>query len=385
MNFSEQIQKYSRIIDDVTFPTVKEWKDKHPEGKVVGMFPVYTPYEIPHSMGMLPVGLLGAGGKIEIDHADSRIQSFVCSIARSTLELGLTGRVKDFDAFYFTSICDVARNLSGIWKTNFPDDLTEYIHFPQNMNSQSAVTHYRSELGRLMSNLEKLSSRKCDPNALRSSIEIFNKNRELCAKLYEVRRKTPWKLAAFEAYVLIRIGTLFPVEEHNAILQNIIPLVEAREVQPRDYVRVVIEGSFCEQPPLELLKVIEESGCYIVNDDLLLHARWFNNRVPVEHDPLQSLAESYIKNSVSSSVRHYGNRSRKKELVQKVREANAGGIIFCAPKFCEPALLDYVLYKDEMESEGIANLAFEYEEKMGVYESIRTQIETFTESVLFFS
>ena len=385
MTFEEYIEKFRAIIDDVSFPTVKEWKAKHPNGKVVGMFPVYTPYELPHSLGMLPVGLLGAGGKIEIDHADSRIQSFVCSIARSTLELGMTERTNDFDAIYFTSICDVARNLSGIWKTNFPHQLVEYIHFPQNMTSQAAVQHYREELKRLLDNLAAFSGRTPTTEALAHSIETYNHNRALCWKLYEIRQATPWKLSTYEAYVLLRVGTLIPVEEHTRILEEIIPMMETRETKQRDHTRVILEGSFCEQPPVELLQVIEEAGCYIVNDDMLLHSRWFTESVPVNGDPLLALAESYIQRSVSSSVRHYGLRSRKEALVKKVRSGRADGVIFGAPKFCEPALLDYVLFKDELEKNGIPYLAFEYEEKMSVFESIRTQIETFVESVMFFS
>ncbi len=385
MTFDDRIERYRQIIDDVSFPTVKEWRSKHPQSKVVGMFPVYTPYELPHAAGMLPVGLFGAGGKVEIDHADSRIQSFVCSIARSTLELGLRDMAKDFDALWFTSICDVARNLSGVWRTNFPQQHVSYIHFPQNMNSPSAVTHYRTELRKLLNGLEMLVNRKVSDADLLNSITVYNRNRALCAELYAIKRTTPWLLATYEAYILTRIGTLIPVEEHNRILEEVIPLVKQRNRQPRDYMRVMIEGSFCEQPPLELLQVLEEAGCYIVDDDLLLHTRWFHGEVPVNGDPLLALSEHYIRNSRYSSVRHYGNTSRKEQFVQKVRSGKIDGVIFAAPKFCEPALLDYVVLKDECEKQGIAYLSFEYEEKMGVFESIRTQVETFVESVMFFS
>jgi benzoyl-CoA reductase subunit C len=385
MTFDEQIEHYRQIIDDVTFPTVKEWKAKHQGGKVVGMFPVYTPYELPHAAGMLPVGVLGAGGKIEIDHADSRIQSFVCSIARSTLELGLRDMVKDFDALWFTSICDVARNLSGVWQSNFPHQQVAYIHFPQNMTSPAAAIHYRAELKKLLSNLESLTGKKVSDADLAASINTYNRNRELCSQLYAVKRTTPWLLSTYEAYVLLRIGTLIPVEEHTRILEGVIPQIGLRARQPRDYVRVMIEGSFCEQPPLELLQVLEDAGCYIVDDDLLMHTRWFNSNVEVNGDPLMALAQNYIGNSTYSSVRHYGNKPRKEEFVKKIRSGNIDGVIFSAPKFCEPALLDYVVLKDECEKQGIAYLAFEYEEKMGVFESIRTQVETFVESVMFFS
>jgi len=385
MNFEERIEQYRSLIDDVSFPTVREWKSKNPDGKVVGLFPVYIPYELPHAAGMLPVGVYGAGGRIEIDHADSRIQSFVCSIARSTLELGLRDVLRDFDAVWFPSICDVARNLSGVWQSNFPHQHVEYIHFPQNMTSAVAPIHYRTELRRLLESLESLSGHKISEGSLSRSIDQYNHNRQLSRLLYKIKSTTPWLLSTYEAYVLLRLGTLIPVEEHTGILEAIIREIDKRDRKPRDYVRVLVEGTFCEQPPLELMQVVEEAGCYIVDDDLLLHTRWFEEPVPVNGDPLFALAESYINRSRYSSVRHYGNKPRKEQFLHKIRVNNVDGVIFCAPKFCEPALLDYVLLKEELEKQGIRYMTFEYEEKMGVFESIRMQVETFVESVMFFS
>ena len=379
------MERYRTVIDDVSFPTVRQWKSEHHDGKVVGLFPVYAPHELPHAAGMLPVGVFGAGGKIEIDHADSRIQSFVCSIARSTLELGLRGMLNDFDALWFPSICDVARNLSGVWQSNFPQQRVEYIHFPQNMTSAAAPGYYRAELQRLLEGLEGLTGQKISPDALRRSVGQYNRNRELSQVLYGIKSTTPWLLSTYEAYVLLRLGTLIPVEEHNRILEGLIPEIDNRDRKPRDHVRVLIEGNFCEQPPLELMQVIEEAGCYIVDDDLLLHTRWFEEPVPINGDSLLALAQSYITRSRYSSVRHYGNKPRKEQFLQKIRANNVDGVIFCAPKFCEPALLDYVLLKDELDRQGIAYMTFEYEEKMGVFESIRMQVETFVESVMFFS
>jgi benzoyl-CoA reductase subunit C len=385
MNFEESIEHYGAVIDDVSFPTVKDWKSKNPNGKVVGTFPVYTPHELPHAAGMLPVGVYGAGGKVEIDHADSRIQSFVCSIARSTLELGLRDMLKDFDALWFPSICDVARNLSGVWQSNLPQQQVEYIHFPQNMTSAVAPMFYRAELQRLLGTLESLTGQNVSLDALSRSIGQYNRNRELCQLLYRMKSATPWLLSTYEAYVLLRLGTLMPVEEHTRILESLIPEIHNRDRKSLDFVRVLVEGNFCEQPPVEMMRVIEEAGCYIVDDDLLLQTRWFEGPVPINGDPLLALAQSYINGSRYSSVRHYGNKPRAEQLLQKIRANNVDGVIFCAPKFCEPALLDYVLLKNELEKQGISYMTFEYEENMGVFESIRMQVETFVESVMFFS
>jgi benzoyl-CoA reductase subunit C len=385
LTLPEVLDRCRQITQDPDFRQAIRWKEEHPGGKVVGCFPVYTPVEIIHACGMLPIGILGAGNLIEIDQADSRIQSFICSIARSTTELGLSDRLQFLDALYFTSICDVSRNLSGVWKRNFPRVLVEYIHFPQNIQSAHATAYYRSELVRLKANLEKLGGRVAGEDELRESVRLFNRHRWLMAEIYRARREKPWLLSAAEVYALSRATTQLPVEEGNRLLQDVLDALPERKSKPRDGIRVVVEGVFCEQPPLEMLKAIEEAGAFIVDDDMLVGWRWFEGDVPLDGDPLTNLAQSYLSRSVYSSVRHDADRPRDKELVQKVEQAEAQGVIFCAPKFCEPALLDYVVYKEAMEQAGIPYLTVEYEEKMEVFEAIRSQVETFAESLLFFA
>jgi benzoyl-CoA reductase/2-hydroxyglutaryl-CoA dehydratase subunit BcrC/BadD/HgdB len=70
---------------------------------------------------------------------------------------------------------------------------------------------------------------------------------------------------------------------------------------------------------------------------------------------------------------------------EKVEAAGVNGVIFAAAKFCEPALYDYVLLKEELERRKIPYLSFEFEEKMTVFDTVRAQVETFVESVLFFA
>ncbi len=385
MTLEQHVAAARAVLDDLGYPAIAAWKAAHPGGKAIATFPVYVPAEVIHAAGMLPVGVHGAGGRLEIDHADSRIQSFVCSIARSTLELGLQGKLDGIDGFFFPSICDVARNLSGVWHTNFPRHLAEYIHLPQNMSSAGSRLYYANELRRLAEKLAEMGGFPADAERLRASVALYNENRRLVRALYAARREEPWKLSMYELFVLGKYGTQIPVEEHNALLARVLVELERSDRRKRDALRVVVEGSFCEQPPLELLQVLEEAGCAIVDDDLLIQNRWFHHDVPLEGDPFDNLAAAYLTDSVYSSVRHYGDKPRKHSLVQRVRAAKADGVVFCAAKFCEPALLDYVVLKDQLEKEGINYIAFEFEEKMGVFESIRTQIETFVESILFFT
>lgn len=377
------MSRFREPLENAPLDLVKEWKQSHPQAKIVGCYPVYTPVEMIHAAGMLPVGVIGAGNRLEIAHADSRFQSFVCSIVKSTLELGLTDKLKFLDGMVFHSICDPARNLGSVFTRNFPDLMVEYIHFPQNMTSPHTVEYLLAEYKRIAVSYEKLARRKITDEALSNSIALYNTQRRLMRELYAIRHATPQNLSTVECYVLTRIGTLLPAEEHIAILEEAIPQIRQRNEKPKDRIRVVLEGSFCEQPPLELLEGLEAAGCYILDDDFVIGWRWFAEDIPTDGDPMRNLANAYLNRSVYSGVKHDTREPKSKHLIDKFKDARADAVLILAAKFCEPALFDYALYKRALEKEGIPHLCLEFEEKMWIFDKARTEVETFVESMLF--
>ncbi len=366
-------------VDEVAFA----WKASHPAGKVVGCFPVYTPVELIHASGALPLGIIGGGNELEIAHADARFQSFVCSIVKSTLELGLTDKLQEVDCMFFQSICDPARNLSSVFRRNFPAKMIEYIHLPQNMDSRWAAGYLESEYRRLLARLEELGGRPVTDDELRRSIASYNRARALLRRLYEIRQTAPERLSLSESYLLTRAGTRLDVDEYVPLLEAALAALDERAAKPKDRIRVVLEGSFCEQPALELLEAIEEAGCYVLDDDLLSGWRWFPEDLPLDAEPVQALAQGYLNGSVYSGTKHDTREPKAKHLVDKVRETKADAVIILSAKFCEPALFDYALYRQALEREGIPHLLLEFDEKMWVFDRIRTEVETFVESMLF--
>jgi len=59
----------------------------------------------------------------------------------------------------------------------------------------------------------------------------------------------------------------------------------------------------------------------------------------------------------------------------------AGGVIFAAPSFCDPALLDRPVYQKALEQAGIPFTSFKYAENTGQLGGIREQVGTFAESI----
>ncbi len=233
-----------------------------PEGYsgTLGHFPVYFPEEIAHAAGLLPVHVIGGGNKLELKYADAHMGSFVCSICRSTAELGLNGSLKGLSGFITHPICDAAKHLAGIWSRNFPEQLAQILYLPQNVNSPGAVSYIAAEYQRLRGEFEALTGHAVSDEALRRSIRIYNRNRQLLRELYAIRRDEPWKLSCTESYLLLRARTRIPCEEHNTMLEAALPAIHARHRAAQDKPRVVFVGGFCEQPPLEMLETMDDTA-----------------------------------------------------------------------------------------------------------------------------
>ncbi len=363
-------------LEDISWPTVKAWRENG--GKVLGHFQVYFPEELAHAAGMLPLKM--AGATVEPRLSDSRFGSYLCSIMKTNLEQALSGRVV-LDMFVTHPICDAARNLGAIWGRNF-DYPCQILYLPQNPNSGYSKQYLTDEYSRLKSEIEDVAGKEITNEELRTSITVFNENRMLLRRLYDIKREKPWLITADEAYTLTRLAGFMPREEHNDLLSYVLSLLPDRPSRKQDRIRVVFEGGFCEQPPLDLLRTIGRS-CYVVDDDLLIGLRWITEDVEAGDDPVAALASAYIDQSSYSPVQHDLNKPKERMLLERVRAAEAEAVIVTAAKMCEPGLEEQVAYTHMLEAEGIPFFVSEFEENMTTFDHLEIQLETFVENILF--
>jgi benzoyl-CoA reductase subunit C len=364
------------LIEDPDFPTVRRWRELG--GKVVGHFQVYFPEEIAHAAGMLPLKLRGA--PVEPLKADSHFGSYLCSILKTSLELVLSERV-ELDMFVTHPICDAARNLAGVWGRNFSYPC-QILYLPQNANSSHASQYLRGEYDRLKRSIEEIAGRTVSEDDLRGAISVFNENRALLRELYAIKRETPWLVSVDEAYALMCVGGMIPREEHNELLRTVLPLIEGRSVKQQDKIRVVFEGGFCEQPPLDLIRTVGRS-CYVVDDDLLIGLRWILEDVTLNGDPLLNLAEAYLQKSSYSPVQHDLTKPKENMLLKRIQSAGAQAAIVTAAKMCEPGLEEQVAYTRSLDKEDVPYFVSEFEENMSSFDHLEIQLETFMENLLF--
>jgi benzoyl-CoA reductase subunit C len=382
----EIVARCEALFEDLRFEEVKKWKAAVPGRKAIGYMPVYVPREIVHAAGMLPVGILGGGDQLEVIQGDAYYQSYICRIPRSTIELGLTGKLDCLDGMMFPSICDVIRNLSGMWQIMFKDKYVKYFDVPQNFQDGIGGDFYVHEMQLLREDLGKLAGKPISDDALRASIAVYNENRRAVRELYAYRAAKPWQAPTSEVYLVLRAGMVLPPEAHTQLVREYIAAADALERPKRDNARIVITGAFCEQPPLGLIKSIEMAGCYIVDDDFMLVLRWLLDDVPLEGDPLENLSKAFLHRSATTASKYEEKKEEKGQfLLRSYKKAGAEGVIFSAPSFCDPALLERPMLQAVLARYKVPYTAFKYAENTGQMAPIREQSGTFADSIKLWS
>lgn len=382
MTLTELLAEARSLSDDIDFAAVKLWKDAVPGRKAVGHMPTYVPRELIHAAGMLPVGVVGGGDRLEIIRGDAYFQSYICRIPRSTIELALSHRLDVLDGMLFPSICDVIRNLSGMWSMIFPDSYVHYVDVPQNFDPAVGGLFWRRELETLRNDFERLSGNRISDDALRVSIAVYNENRRAIRDLYRARSRRPWIYPMSETFLLLRAGNVLPPEDHTALIRSYLELAPGdSERRDQDRSRVVLVGMFCEQPPHGLVLTLERAGCYVVDDDFLIGMRWLQEEVPTGGDPLANLVDAYLHHSAMSASRYAPEGDRGRWIIDSVQRNTAEGVIFCAASFCDPALLDQPMLVAALDRSGIPHTEFKYSEDTGQFAVIREQAGTFSDSI----
>ncbi len=381
---SEIVERAEALYHDVDYGEVARWKERR-GGKAIGHMPIYAPREIVDAAGMLAVGVHGGGDRVEIIRGDAYFQSYICQIPRSTIELALGGKLDVLDGMLFPAICDVIRNLSGMWQVLFPDRYVRYLDVPQDFDPAVGGRFYAEELDALRRDLGERGGREVTDEDVRVSIGRYNANRAAIEELMQLRAEAPWLAPAWESYLVIRAGDVLGPEEHTALVREYTALARSADRPMRDYTRVLVTGAFCEQPPLALIRTLERAGCYVVWDDLTLGARWIRGDVDTSGDPIGALARAYVERSTDNASVYDAKNDKGGALCARVRRTRAEGVVFAAPSFCDPALLDQPMLSAALDREGIPWTAFKYAENLGQFQVIREQAGTFADSIRLWS
>ena len=358
--------------------SLSKWKEQNKK-KVIGCFPMDIPEEIIHAAGMLPVVMWESDEPITVGHA--HISPYNCGIVRSVIDDSARGNLGVLDGIVSYETCLQARHLHFILKKTGQYAYCQRIFLPGLVTSDAGKAFMIDNLKRLKESLERFGDREISRESLNQSILIYNENRSLLRKLYELRKRNPGLLKAREVLAIVHSSMLMLKEEHNQLLRRLLQDLETRVVKPETRARVILSGSLCEAPQRLILDLIEEAGMVIVDDDLYVGSRYFANDAVADGNPLVALTDRYLERIPPSPTRIDADMDWGDYIVQMVARNQAAGAITLVVKYCPPHLAYYPDIERKLSRAGIHALMLEMEHEVTSLEQVKTRLQAFGEAL----
>lgn len=345
------------------------------EGKeIVLTAPVYTPEEIVHSMGFVPMGAWGAD--IKINRAKEYCPAFLCSVVQSILELGINGTYKGAKAIIIPSLCDTLKSLGENWKYAVDGILFIPMTYPQNRKPDFGIRYTKAGYERVIRDLEKVGG-KFDEAKLAKSNKIYNEHNQAMRKVDALIAKHP-EITAAQRSDIFKSAYFMLKEEHTKMVNDFIAELE-KKTPKDDKLNIITSGILTDAPQLN--EIIDDLGLHIVADDVAAQSRQYRTDVPEDSDPLEALARKFA-NMDNCSVLYNVEKPRIQWIVDTAKERGAKGVIVVMTKFCDPEEFDYVPIKKACEGAGLAVALVEVDRQMDRFEQVRTNIETFRDMLM---
>lgn len=342
--------------------------------KVVGCFPVYTPEELIHASGMIPMGLWG--GRTELRMAKAYLPAFACPIMQSTLELGLRGSYKGLSAVMIPALCDTFRCITQDWRFGVKDIPMIPVVYPQNRSIPAAADFLVSEFEAALVRLSAVTGQTMTEEALNRSIDIYNRHNAVMREFTQVANLHLDIITPRVRHAVMKSAFFYEKEEHTALMRQLIDALDKRPGFAFSGKKVVLTGIMAE--PVELLDMLEENNIAVVADDLAQESRQYRTDIPSGGSALHRLAQQWMERKACSLV-HAEHFERGELLADLCKWHGAGGVIACMMKFCDPEEYDLPTYKHFLEQQGISVLSIEVDPLNDSNEQARTRIQTFGE------
>ena len=341
--------------------------------KVFGWFCTYTPIELIHAAGFLPVRIYG--GMIRIEQAGSLVPNFVCPYMRTSLERALRGEYRYLSGVIQGYTCDVPCGMMNIWEGNTGLGFFHTVPLPYNAD-ESARAYYRHTLNELIDKLAGAGGR-IDSTSLGRSLDLYAEIRNNLLRLHELRLRNIFVPSARNFYTIAEAGYSLPPEEYLKLLTNLNGAIETKKAAAANAIPVLVSGSIVEQ--MWIFDLLEAAGGQVVADDLCNGYRFCEPADGSGTDPIERLIDRYIHRFPCPARSIVDDRiARVRGLVEK---SGAKGVIFLFQKFCTPHLADYPALAGELKNDGIPVLLAEMDESGNIEGQLKTRFEAFFEMI----
>jgi bzd-type benzoyl-CoA reductase N subunit len=351
-------------------PRVEEYKKQG--RKVFGYTCSYMPEELLYALGIVPVRLLGRAQNIQA--ADRHFQSYCCSQVRSLMEDFINGAYENLDGVVFAHTCDTMQQFHDILKKNFPKKFIRNLNFPSRLDGEIPFRYAVAETKRFLGFVEDFTGAKLDAQKLADSIKVYNANRALLGKLYELHLKHPVLIPSRMLLRAVLASQLADKREVNEALAGYVATFDDSAPEDTKRKRIMLIGGISISE--EAYDLADEYGATIADDDMCTGRRYFE--VGVREPSIEGVVRRYM-DRPNCAAKHLNSMSRINYVAELAKKRKIDGAIFLYLKFCDPHSFDYPDIRNALEKNGVRTQLIEVEQASAVSGQLRTKVQAFIE------
>jgi benzoyl-CoA reductase subunit C len=351
--------------------------------RIMGYLCAYVPAEILAAAGFIPFRIRGDVSE-PITRADTEMETIVCPLVRSCFDITLKGKYSFLDGVVIPHACDSICRTYNIWQYTLNLPYSHFINMPHGTDD-SSLEFYKAELETFRKSVGKFAGKEISAQSLKQAIKLYNNNRAKVRELYKLRASAPPKVSGVEVARTLVAAVSLPVEEATGLIGSVIDEVKHRKTAPPPKsARIMVVGAQVDN--IAFIDLIENSGAWVVADDLCPGGRESLADVAITSDPIDGIAERYLRRIYCG--RTYRDREgsypeymeeRFGHIGRMIRDSKVDGVVLYIYKYCDPFGFEVPQMKSYIESKDVPVLYLEDEYSMSTIGRLRTRIQAFLE------
>ncbi|MGD9576794.1 MAG: 2-hydroxyacyl-CoA dehydratase subunit D [Syntrophorhabdus sp.] len=353
--------------------------------KIIGYLSALGPLEILTAAGVVPFRLKGNVSEA-ITKGDAYMETIVCPFVRNVFDSAVKGKFSFLDGMVLPHQCDSIDRTNDVWSYNLNLPYWHFLNFPHVTDDPSI--EFTKELYRVfIGTLEKLTGKKITDEAIAKAVAAHNENRRLMRELYALRKTNPPLISGAEMMKVLVAAMSLPAEESSALIESVTKEVSKRTAKSNGKSpRIMLIGDQIDDAAI--IDAIEGAGAHLVMDDLSIGAKMYWGDVDVTTDPVQGIAERYLR-KLKIPTTFVGSKETYQEILderyghmkQFISEFNVNGVVLFIYKYCDPYGFEVPAMKSYIESTGTPVLYLEDEYSISTLARMKTRIEAFLEMI----
>ena len=362
------------------FITIKNLKDQG--NKVVGTFCTFTPWEVIHAAGAIPVSLCAKSDETIAD-AEKHLPRNLCPLIKSSYGFAITDKCP---YFYFSDLIVGETTCDG--KKKMYEYLGEIkdvhvMQLPQTYKGEDAYGLWRNEVIRLKEKLEREFNVEITEEDLRNSIKLRNQERKALIEFYELGKMCPPPITGLEMLKVLS-GASFKWDK-DAEIKDLNRIVkESKEKHENgdgkvslDAKRILITGCPIGDATEKIIKAVEDNGGVVVCYENCTGVKETCKLVDETIDPIDAITNKYLNIGCSCMS---PNDNRINLLSELVDDYKVDGVIDVILQACHTFSVEtYSIKKFINEEKNIPYMSIETDYSQTDVGQINTRISAFIE------